>query len=166
MGIVCGFYRVNKETIEQLKSQPEQAQNYIDDNYTSVSGKYHLEQDITFETDKAWDIAMFLLKKCDPTTDKELKHLVGIPINPDDGWGSPRYINPQNVQIIHDILQTITLEQLAEANDQEEMIQNNVYAADWWDEPDWEYFNSHIDSIKKAFSKAAVHNDGIVINFH
>ncbi len=166
MGIVCGLYRFSKETIEQLKSKPEQAQAYIDENYTWVSGKYHIQDEITFEIDKAWDIARFLLIKCDPTIDKKLAHLYGIPINPDDGWDAPRYIDPENVQAVHDTLQMISVEQLVDANDQKEMVQNNVYAADWWDEPDWDYFKFHIETIKKAFAKAAENGNGIIMNFH
>jgi len=166
MGVVCGLYRMNKATIEQLKNHPEQAQAYIDENYARVSGQFHIDDELTFEMDKAWDIARFLLQKCDPTNDKKLKLIDGSSFIPADGWDAPRYIDPEKVPAVHDTLQMITLQQMVDANDQEEMIQKNVYAAEWWDEPDWDYFQSHIETIKKAFAKAAENRDGLILNFH
>ena len=166
MGIACGLYRVNKETIEQLRSQAKLAQQYIDENYTWVSGKYHVEGDIAFETDKAWDIAKFLLKKCDPSTDKVLRGLDGIPIDAAGDWDSPRYITPETVKVVHSVLNAVTSEQLVKAYNQEEMVQSHVYRPDWWDAPDWEYIDSHVITMKQAFARAAECGDGLILNFH
>ena len=166
MGIVCGFYRMNEETIKRLKSEPELAQNFIDENYSWANGKYHLVGDTVFETDKAWDIAKFLLKKCDTSTDKVLSKLDGVKIESLSDWNSPRYISFEDVKKIHQVLETISFEQLMKLYDQQELVENNVYRASSFDEPDWDYFLSHIQTIKKAFARAAQFQDWIVINFH
>ncbi len=166
MGIVCGFYRMNNEMIDFLKSNPENAQVYIDENYSSVSGKFHVENDTVFETDKAWDIAKFLLKKCDPSTDKVLQKLDGVPIDLAGDWDGSQYIRPDEVKEIYQVLDQISHDKLIEAYNQQELIKNHVYRADWFDEPNWDYILSHVDTIKKAFSKAAETEEYIVIHFH
>jgi hypothetical protein len=77
MKIVCGFYLMRNEIIENLKREPENAQNWIDENYSSIYGKYHIENDIVFEIDKGWAVAKFLLKECDITSEKILNSIDG-----------------------------------------------------------------------------------------
>ena len=166
MGIVCGFYRLDDETIEHLKRRPEISQIHIDENYSSVKGKYHIEDDVVFETDKAWDIAKFLLKECDSTIEKVLNDLDGVKIDISGDDHSLRYIKSEKVKKIQRVLDSISPDQILKVYDQDKMIQNHVYRADWWKEPNWDYILSHIETMKKAFAKAAEHGNGIVINWH
>jgi hypothetical protein len=166
MGKVCGFYRMNSEMVDFLRNNHENLENYIDENYSWGDGKYHKMDDIVFETDKAWDIAKFLLKKCDPSSEKVLQKLDGIKIDPTGDWDGSRYISPEQVKEIHRVLEQVSHQKIVEVYNQQELIENHVYRADWFDEPNWEYLFSHVDTMKRAFAKAAETGDNIVIHFH
>jgi hypothetical protein len=166
MGVCCGFYRMSNEMVDNLKSQPEHAQNYIDENYCWISGKYHIEDDIVFETDKAWDIVKFLLQKCDPSPGKVLQELYGKKIDPAGDWDYSRYINAEKVRQILRVIQIISPEQIIKAYNHDEMIKDGVYRARLYDEPDWDYFFFHIETMKRAFAKAVASGDNIVVHFH
>ena len=73
MGIICGLYRIEYKTIEALINNPETSQNWNDENYSNVFGKYHIENETLFERDKGWAVAKFLLKECDSTKEKNIK---------------------------------------------------------------------------------------------
>jgi hypothetical protein len=89
--------------------------------------KFHLYNDVVFETDKAWDIVKYLLKKCDPSSDKVLQKLDGVQIDPAGDWDGSRYINPEEVKEIHLVLELVPREQLIRAYNQQELIDNQVY---------------------------------------
>ena len=152
--------------ISFLKSNFEKAENYIDENFCWVDGKYHIAEDYVFETDKAWDIANFLLKKCDPSPDEALLGINGVKINPAGDWDSSAYINPEQVKRIHFVLEQISREQLIGAYDQQELIENRVYGGDRFDKSEMDYILTHVYMIKKAFSEAAKKGDNIVVHFH
>lgn len=166
MGIVCGFYRLNNEMLDILKSQPANSQVYLDKNYSWVNGKYHLAEDIVFLLDKAWDIAKFLLIKCDPSSDDVLNELFGSKIDINGDWDSPRYVQSEKVKEFHLIFGKISNEDLIKAYDQKEMIESHVYRADWWQFTDCDYILSHVNTIKRAFAKAAATGDNLVVHFH
>jgi hypothetical protein len=166
MGIGCGFYRMNNDMVDFLKSNPENAQAFIDENYCWAGGKYHIENDIVFDTDKAWDIAKFLLNKCDPTPNKVLQKLDGTKIDPRGDWDGSRYISPEQVKEVHGVLGQITFEKLVAAYNRQDMIDSHVYKADWFEDPNWDYIFSHVDTMKKAFARAVETGDNIVIHFY
>lgn len=165
MGIVCGLYRIEDKTIDKLIIEPENSQNWIDENYSSIFGKFHIENETVFELDKGWAVAKFLLRECDPTKEKILQHLDGEEINSKE-YDYPKYIKSNKVKKINEILKTINEESLKKAFSIDEMLQNNIYKADFFDETNWNYLIQHIDIIKNAFEKSAENNDGIVINLH
>ena len=166
MGIVCGFYRINNQLVDYLKDNPEDAYNYLGENYSSVNGKYHIDGDIVFHIDKAWDIAKFLLRKSDLTSDKVLQKLDGINIGPTNDGDGLRYIPHNHVKEIHGALEQLSREKLVAAYNQQELIENHVYRADWFAKPDWEYIFSHVDTMRKAFSRATETGDNIIVHFH
>jgi hypothetical protein len=167
MGVICSFYRLNSEAIHQLKQMPsDEAWSWIMTNYAEVNGKYHIEDDTAFETDKAWDIAKFLLKKCDPSPGSVLSKLDGVKLYSSDDWVEPRYIEPGAVKEIYGVLKSISVEQIQKEYNQKEMVDNNVYKADLFGISNWDYFMQHVDTMKKAFARASETGDCLLIYFH
>ena len=81
MGIICELYRVTDVMISELKTYTEdELLDHIEENYASVSGKYHKENDIVFYLDKAWDVSRFLIISSDTSENKILQNLYGNPI--------------------------------------------------------------------------------------
>ena len=126
MGIVCGFYRVEDEIIEELLKKPESSQDWIDENYAYVFGKYHIENETVFEVDKGWAVAKFLLKENDYTNHKILNSLDGEELNPNE-YDFPKYIKSIKVKEKSEILKTISEEKIREVFNVEKMQINNVY---------------------------------------
>jgi Domain of unknown function (DUF1877) len=165
MGIVCEYYIIENEIIDNLKSESENAQNWIDENYSSVNGKYHIENDIVFVIDKGWAVAKYLLKECDITSEKILNSIDGTEINKIE-YDFPKFIYSEKVKEIYKMIETITEEKIRKVFNVEKMIENNVYNADFFDESNLDFLMLHIDTIKNAFRKATENENGIIINYH
>lgn len=165
MGIVCGFYIVKDEVIEELLNNPEDSQDWIDENYSSVFGKCHFQNDTVFEVDKGWAVAKFLLKENDFTNQKILNSLDGEELNPKN-YDFPKYIKSVKVKEINEILKTISEENIKEVFDVKKMQLNNVYNAEYFDQTNWQFLMLHINTIKEAFQKSAEKVSGIIINKH
>jgi hypothetical protein len=165
MGIVCGYYRIENEIIENLKTESENAQNWIDENYSNVYGKYHIENETVFEIDKGWAVAKYLLKECDKTSEKVLNKIDGTEINKFD-YDSPKYIYSENVKEIYQALEKITEDEIKVIFNIQKMREQNIYNADFFDESNWDFLMLHINTIKNAFRKATEKENGIIINYH
>ena len=165
MGVVRGLYRVDRETIEYLLREPEKADDYIGEHYCSVTGKFHRYEDIVFETDKAWRLVDYLLKKIDPSPEKVLSKLPGSVIGGPIEWPSVLYIDQYDVKSIHSALEQIQPAQLMAAYDMADFRDWDIY---WMDlhTPDWDYLLLQLDAMKKAFSKAAQHDEWIINYLH
>ncbi len=155
--MVWELYRVSDNEIEEFaKMEHDELEEYLGENYSSITGKYHKENDIVFAMDKGWDITRFLLKKSDTTGDKILNAL------------DKRFIKSGIVKRINVLFDSIINEKIREHKDMEEMIQNDIYLAkrlsDWDDTNFWGYIDFHLKTFKSAFAKATELHHGIVIN--
>ena len=154
MGIICELYRISDSEIEKLnKLNSEQAEEFLDENYASIYGKYHKENDTVFSMDKGWGITRFLIQECDKSKSGILAEL------------NNRFIKSDNVKLINEIIKSIEIQDLESAYDKEKLIENHVYNAKY--EVDWEYINKyHLKLYKSAFNRASELNDGIAINYN
>ncbi|RZJ71300.1 MAG: DUF1877 family protein [Flavobacterium sp.] len=161
MGIVCEFYRISDSGIDALIADGENADEYLDENYASIYGKFHIEDDIHFYTDKAWGIALYLLESADLSSSNIIAD-----IRKDTIPGSSNatcFIKSAKVRKINESLQQIELNKLFDLYNEEKMIGEGVYKAG--ELTDQEFITSHAHTIKKAFMQAAKHLDGIVVAF-
>jgi phage terminase large subunit-like protein len=139
--------------IEELKKlKPEVAEEFLDKNYAYIYGKYHRQNDTVFSMDKGWDIAKFLLKKADFSTNKILTEL------------DKKYIKSDIVKQINKVLAEITVDQLLDLCDPNELIEKKVYRAEIGKSKESIEYN--FDLYKAGFKKAAELNSGIVINYN
>ncbi len=145
--------------------EPEKADDYIGEHYCSVTGKFHLYEEIVFETDKAWKLVDYLVKKVDPSPDKVLSKLPGTAIGASVEWSPVRFIDQIDVKSIHSALEQIQPAQLMAAYD---MADFRNWMIHWMDlhTPNWDYLLLHFDAMKKAFSKAAQHDEWIINYLH
>jgi len=158
MGIVCNFLRVSNETINYLLANPDISDDYLSENYASVFGKFHRENDTVFYTDKAWSVALYLLKESNPTLSI---YLEGNMLTND----SDKYIRPEEVLIVYNNIKLIVPDTLKKFHDYGKMMQNHIYGADKFTIESWDYVKEHIITIQDAFSKAAACNEGIILYF-
>ena len=153
MGIVCELYRMSDSEIEELKKlKPEVAEEFLDENYAYIYGKHHRRNDTVFSMDKGWGVTKFLLKKADFSTNKILNEL------------DKKYIKSDIVKQINNVLTEITVDQLLDLCDPNELIQKDVYRAEIGKSK--ENIKYHFELYKAGFKKAAELNNGIVINYN
>ena len=159
MGIVCELYRISDSEIEELKKlNAEAAEEFLDENYAYIYGKYHRQNDTVFSMDKGWDITRFLIKQKDNTEDKFLNIL------------DSKYIESGKAKRVNELLCGINDDGIKEVCDRKLMTEKQVYLAkrleDWTEPNFWNYILPHLETYKKAFQKAVELNHGIVFHFH
>nr|WP_315242000.1 DUF1877 family protein [uncultured Flavobacterium sp.] len=161
MGIVCEFYLVNDNFIDEFLENPEALERHFYDNYVSPDGEFHDEGENFFYSDKGWDIASFLISQNDTSQEKILSGLLGQPLENLEGLS---YIKTMNVAEMNQILNLISPQQIENAYDESKMQDPYVYNAGYFTkENNWDYILNHVETILKAYSKAAEKGKGIIV---
>jgi len=161
MGMILEFYRLPDEKITELRNLPERSYtNYLQDNYASIFGSMHRENDTVFSLDKTWDVIRFLIVEADATVDKSLKELYGEPLTENyyDGYN---YMFSDKVKIIHGLLQAIQTKDLYSFFDDEKMERQSIYKAFGFH---WSFLEAQIEIVKAAFKKSANTDCGLIIS--
>ncbi|RZJ53369.1 MAG: DUF1877 family protein [Flavobacterium sp.] len=162
MGIVCEFYLVDDQFINGFSEDPQAYEYDFSENYTDPDGKFHNEGVSNFYTDKAWDIASFLIQENDTSQEKILSGLLGQPLEDIERLS---YIKSFDVAKMNEIMSLISLQQITEAYNEEKMQDPYVYNAGWFTkESNWDYILDHVKTIFEAFKKAAEGNKGIIVS--
>ncbi len=154
MGIVCELYRISDSKIEELKKlDPDIAEEFLDENYANIYGKYHKQNDTVFSMDKGWAVTRFLLQECDNSSNKILNKL------------DERFINSNDVKLISKVLELIKIADLQRVYNQDKSIKNHIYGAKY--DVYWGYIdNYHLKLYKTGFKRASELNDGIATNYN
>lgn len=161
MGIVCEFYLVDDNFIDEFSENPEILERHFYDNYVNPDGEFHDEGENYFYSDKAWDIASFLIIQNDVSQEKILTGLLGQPLENLDGLS---YIKTMNVSEMNKVLKQISPQQIEEAYDVSKMQDPYVYNAGYiTKENSWDYILHHVKIIFTAFKKASEKGKGIII---
>jgi hypothetical protein len=161
MGMICEFYRVTDKVISELKTYTEdELSEYLNENYASVYGKYHRENDVVFCLDKAWDVSRFLIVMNDTSENKILQNIYGNPIN-ENFYSMYNYLLSDEILKINKTLQNIEIDDLYNSYDEEKMIEPNIYRATGFS---WTFIKQHIETIMAAFKRSAELNEGLIIN--
>ncbi|MBP1222847.1 DUF1877 family protein [Flavobacterium sp. 1355] len=161
MGIVCEFYLVYNNFINEFLENPEAFERHFYDNYASPDGEFHHEGEDNFYCDKAWDIASFLIRQNDTSKEKILSGLLGQPLENLEGLS---YIKAINVAEMNKILNQISLQQIEEAYDESKMQDPYIYNAGYiTKEKSWDYILHDVETIFTAFKKAAENGKGIIV---
>nr|WP_315153204.1 DUF1877 family protein [uncultured Flavobacterium sp.] len=162
MGIVCEFYRIDDNVINTFLQDPIKFESYFYDNYVNPDGQFHDEGNTYFYSDKAWDIANFLIQQNDTSAEKLLDGILGTSIKEIEGIS---YIKSEDVLKMNNLLIKITSQQIEEAYDEEKMKNPYIYNAGWFTkEENWDYILRHVNTFFEVFEKAAEHSDGIIIS--
>lgn len=158
MGIVCEFYIVEDEVINDFLANPLEFEEYFDGNYVFVDGKFHIEEENMFYCDKAWDIARFLFQQ----NSNSLEELMGQPIKNTE---MKSFIKSDETKKINDILSEITLPQIEKTYLEFRTPNNFVYNYKEIGIPEnWIYVSEHVKTFYKVFKKAAKKKAGIIIS--
>lgn len=164
MGIVGEFYRVEDEVIDYYRQHPEKSNDFFDENFSYVDGKYHNEPDRHYYTDKAWAVAIFLMQTCDKSANKVTSKIKGQLFDPSD-WDTPSYIKSTLAKEIANALENITEAELRSAYNKDKMLAQKIYGAESVDDSNWEdYHLIYTKNFISAFQAAKKYGHGIVIN--
>lgn len=163
MGIVCELHRASDALIEQIAAYPAEAATFVTDNFNSIYGKHHNDDTITY-LGKGWDIAFFLLKEADPSSEKVLSGWRGEAFDEKD-FDTPYYLKAAQVKVMAPVLAEITEGEIKDAFNYEKMREEYVYRAHPGIPENWDWIIELANDIISAFQKAAEANDGLIINF-
>jgi hypothetical protein len=160
MGIVCEIYCIKKNIVKELIGDPKKFEEYLIEIYTNSDSENHFEGKNFFYLDKAWDIALFLLRENDSSSDKLLSKLEGALVHKEMEGCS--IISSEEVKLINQILINISENEIETAYDLNKMQEEEIYRAGWFTKKDnWEYILKHVKTIQQAFSIAS--NEGLTI---
>lgn len=166
MGIVSEYYIVADSLINQWIYKGRGAKEYFDANFSSISGVNHIHEETVFGLDKLWDIAIFLLMKTDSSADKALQNTKGTPFEEAYFFETCYYIESNQVKKIKNALEGISILDLEESYNSNELVENNIYGAEsFTKENSWESIIELIEIIKNIFRKASENHKGVVINY-
>ncbi len=161
MGMILEFYRLSDEKIIELKNRPEQSYTeYLQDNYASVFGNEHKENDTVFSLDKTWDVIRFLIVESDTTTNKVSNELYGKPLM-ENSYNGYNFLFSEKVKILNLLLQQTQISDLYKFYDEEKMNNQSIYKASDFH---WSFIEKQIEIVKLAFQKSANSNSGLIIN--
>lgn len=160
MGRVLELYRFDDATIDKIHQDPIWAEEYITNNYSSVSGTHHHLGDTIFCTDKAWDIARYLIQEYFASKGASY-HVLGEDVQDDLFSDKFLPVKSQKVKEINALLEVMPLDELKAFYD-EQRIKEQCYCGDWVEHLD-DYVLGHVATIKEAYQKAAASGDGLVI---
>lgn len=163
MGIVCELYRASDSLIAEIATEPEQAAEFVTENFNSVSGAFHNDDTVTY-LDKGWNVAFFLLKEADRSPGKILSGWVGKAFKEKD-YDTPYYLTSSQVKVMAALLTALSEEEIKSAYNFEKMEAEHVYRANRGVLQHWEAWFELIKQIIDTFKRASKANDGIIINF-
>ena len=157
--MILEFYRLTDEKIIELKNQSEQSCSaYLEENYASVYGKEHKENDTVFSLDKTWGVIRFLMVEADKTENKILSKLYGQSLTDKSDYN---FLLSKKVKTISHILQEIQTKDLFKFYDEKKMENQMIYKASGFHR---DFLEEQIKIVKLAFEKAANSNSGLIIS--
>ncbi|MFC6097685.1 DUF1877 family protein [Flavobacterium qiangtangense] len=161
MGMILEFYRLSDEKIIKLKNQSEQSfAEYLEQNYASVYGKEHKENDTVFSLDKTWDVIRFLIIEADKTEHKILSGVYGEPLN-GSFYNGYNFLFSENVKLISHTLQKIHYEDLLKFYNEEKMKSQMIYNATNFQ---LKFLKEEFEILKLAFEKSSQLDSALIIN--
>lgn len=159
--MILEFYRIADEKIIELKNQPEKSYSeYLEENFASVYGKEHKDNDTVFTLYKTWDVIRFLITEYDETESKILSELYGKPLR-EKSYANYNFLLSEKVKIISHVLQKIKTKQLFKFYDEVKMENQMIYKASEFHE---DFLEEQFEILKLAFKKAANSNSGLIVN--
>jgi hypothetical protein len=129
MGMAAFFVPIDRDKLEQLKTEPTQVEVFLfpEDDDSDV------EPEGTADVDKAWHGLHFLLCALAGDEHSPLASAVlgGSELGEDLGYGPPRYLEPAQVKEISEALGSVSTAQLEDAFDPVAMSKADVYPDIW-----------------------------------
>lgn len=161
MGMIREFYRIKDDKIIELKNKSHEFYvPFLEDNYASINGEMHQQNDTVFSLDKAWAITEYLIIENANTESEVLKNIFGKSLTEND-YHNYSYILSKDVFLINEELQNIETKDLLKSYDEEKMIEKGIYKAKGFTNG---FIIEHFLIIKLAFQVAVNHNCGLVIS--
>lgn len=130
MSIIGEYLRVTPAQLERAVRDPEWALDHADEvreaedqpESPSTASRY-------YSTYKAWDLIRFLLARTGMPVD--IIHGEEPFTEEDWGYGPPRYLHPEHVQLAAHTLRTCTYDQLIEGVSPDDLTRAEVYPLGW-----------------------------------
>ncbi|UGY92874.1 YfbM family protein [Streptomyces gobiensis] len=164
MSMIGEYARVTTSELDQVINDSEWALDFVDE---LVEAELDAQADPSearcLDTDKAWDALGFLLRRVGFPVD--IVHgEEAIPEAEDWGYGPPRYLTPDQVQVAAGALAKMTGARLIEGVTPEELARADVYPSIIWERGEsLDYVRDHYDSLVPFFEAAAREGDAMLV---
>ncbi|WP_431263517.1 YfbM family protein [Roseateles chitinivorans] len=168
MGMVVFFQAIDAERLQAVKDDPDRlAEILFPEDEGEDDGEEGGGVD-EIDIDKAWHGLHHLLGLV--TGDEEAPAaraiLGGTEIGEDDGYGPPRYFDPEEVREIAAALDEITEEQLSAVFDPARMTAEGIYPESIWADEGQEaldYLLGYYPEMVDFYRRAAERGDGVLL---
>lgn len=163
MGMYASFRPIDAETAEQIKQDPALIERLLDaeeedDDHESLG---------VVDVDKAWHGLHFLLTTIAGDEDAPLAQAIfgGMDVGDSDGDIPARLLDPAEVSEIAAALATVTVEQLREAYDPEDMDEDEIYPSIWVRDGDeaLDYLLHHFPTLVGFYRDAAARGQAALL---
>jgi hypothetical protein len=162
MGMVACFAAVNLETLNKLKENPVEIEEYL---YPEDGEE---EPPNYIDVDKAWNGIHYMLTGTADGGSEPLSLVVlgGEEIGADLGYGPARFLTPQQVQAISAALTALGEEEFQKRFAPKEMEAANVYPEIIWVRDGQEALDYVMENYRPLvifYSEAAARGDGVIL---
>lgn len=162
MGMTAAFVALPSEKLTALQAEPDTAGTHFMEQLEAGS------EDVVLDIDKSWHGIHFLLTHEVYGGDGpvSLPILGGTAIGNDLGYGTARYLEPQDVASAADALAGVSVDQLRERFKPAELEEAYVYPTGIWeDEGDeaFEYLAHWYERLQHFYAAAAQRGDAMLL---
>jgi hypothetical protein len=160
MGMIANLLRVTAAELEAYKDNSVLLQDRI---YRDEAPDDPAMVDI----DKAWDGIVYLLTgQNSSASGHPLARIIFsgrlVDANQDLGYGPAHYLNPEEVVAIHRQIATISVNELAEKFNAEEMKIIGVYPNAWDHDDIVDYLTEYFETVQEVYALAAERGEAII----
>lgn len=155
------YLRVTPAELDRALKDPAWALDLADEIQDAGRERARPSEALHFTTHKTWHLLEFLLQRS--------AFPVGIvhgeePLTTDDwGYGPPRYVAPDRVQLAADILQQTTYDQLIQDVDPSELTKAEIYPQIWDSPASMEWARDLFTPLTEFFRGAASTGHAVLI---
>lgn len=163
MSMIGEYLRVTAAELDQAIHDPDWALDFVEEVQDAEEGTEPVPAEARhFSTYKTWDMLRFLLARAEfPVNVIHGEELFAE--DEDWGYGPPRYLRPERVQLAAEALRVTTYAQLISGVDPAELTSAEVYPLGWSEPGSLEWGRPWYDDLTQFFEAAARADDAMLV---
>jgi hypothetical protein len=163
MSMIGEYLRVTAAELDRAIQDPDWALDFVEEVQDAEDESEPAPAEARhFSTYKTWDMLRFLMAR----TDFPVNVIHGeepFAEEEDWGYGAPRYLRPERVQVAAEALRTTNYAQLISGVDPAELISAEVYPLGWSEPSSLEWGRPWYDGLTHFFEAAARADDAMLV---